>query len=110
MIILPGGKTMLVRSAGIISVVSLVACVSPQQQARQQQARQQPAVGPIRAGEPVARNRQTVEAWWPVRFADENQCIIKGYLAGTDAFDQCLETAIEQQLRPHRPDYFRSLD
>jgi hypothetical protein len=105
MIILPGGKTMLVRSAGIISVVSLVACVSPQQQARQQ-----PAVGPIRAGEPVARNRQTVEAWRPVRFSDENQCIIKGYLAGTDAFDQCLETAIEQQLRPHRPDYFRSLD
>ena len=40
----------------------------------------------------------------------ENQCIIEGYRAGTDAFDQCVKTATEQQLKPHRPDYFRSLD
>jgi hypothetical protein len=96
---------MLTRFASIVSVLSLVACVSPQQQANQQ-----PAVGPIRAGEPVAGNRQAVEDWWPVRFAEENQCIIKGYPTGTDAFDQCVKTAMAQQLKPHRPDYFRSLD
>jgi hypothetical protein len=96
---------MLMRFAGIISVVSLVACVAPQQQARQQLA-----IGSIRAGEPVAGNRQAVEAWWPARFSEENQCVIKGYPVGTGAFDQCVNTAMEQQLKPHRPDYFRSLD
>jgi hypothetical protein len=45
-----------------------------------------------------------------LRSANENQCIINGYQAGTNAFDQCVKTAAEQQLKPHRPDYFRSLD
>jgi hypothetical protein len=98
-------NAMLMRFVGIICMVSLVACASPQEQARQQ-----PAAGAIRAGEPVAGNRQALEAWWPVRFANENQCIVKGYQAGTDAFDQCVKTATEQQLTPHRPEYFRSLD
>ena len=98
---------MLMRSAGIISVVSLVACVSPAQQAGQQASG---AAIHVRAGEPVAGDMQAMEAWWPVRFADENQCIIKGYQVGTDAFAQCVRTTIEQQRTPHRPDYFRSLD
>jgi hypothetical protein len=65
---------MLVRLASLISVVSLMACVSPAQQTRQQAAG-----AAMHAGEPIAGDRQAREAWWPVRFADENQCIIQGY-------------------------------
>jgi len=74
---------MLMRLAGIISVVSLVACVSQAPQPGQQ------ATGAaIHAGEPIAGNLQAREAWWPVRFADQNQCRIEGFQEGTDAFAQ----------------------
>jgi uncharacterized membrane protein len=76
---------MLMRLAGIISVVSLVACVSPAQQARQQAT--------------VTAERQ---AWWPMQFADENQCRMQGPPEGTDAFAQCVTMKLDQQSRPHR--------
>jgi uncharacterized membrane protein len=68
------------RFASVISVLSLVACVSPAEQARRQA---------------VASAQR--EAWWPIQFADENQCIIQGYQEGTDAFDQCVMMKIDQQ-------------
>lgn len=48
---------MLIRLAGIISVVSLVACASPAQQMGQQAAG-----AAMHAGEPIAGNLQTREA------------------------------------------------
>jgi hypothetical protein len=101
----PGGKAMLMRFASIISVLSLVACVLPAEEARQQSV---PAA--IQAGEPIAGSQQAREAWWPVQFADENKCIIQGYQEGTDAFAQCVRITIEQQSQPHRCIYCRSLD
>jgi hypothetical protein len=95
----------LMRLASIISVFLLLACVSPVQEAGQNATS-----AAVHAGEPIAGDTQAREAWWPVRFADENQCIIKGDEAGTDAFAQCVRTAIEQQNRPHRCTYCRSLD
>jgi hypothetical protein len=93
------------RFASVISLVSLVACASPAEQPRQQSA-----AGAMQAGEPIAGSQQAREAWWPVRFADENQCIIQGYQEGTDAFAQCVRMTIEQQSKPHRCIYCRSLD
>jgi hypothetical protein len=84
---------MLMRLASIISVVSLVACVSPPEQAGQQAA--------------AAAARQ---AWWPIQFADENKCRIQGYQEGTDALAQCVSTTIARQREPHRCTYCRSLD
>jgi hypothetical protein len=81
-------EKMLMRFASTISVVSLVACVSPAQQAGQQAA---------------ARTAQ-------IEFADQNKCRIQGFQEGTNAFDQCLRVTIEQQRRPHRCTYCRSLD
>jgi hypothetical protein len=98
-------ETMRMRFASIISVLSLVACVSPAEQARQQSA---PAA--IQAGEPIAGSQQVREAWWPIQFADKNKCIIQGYQEGTDAFTQCVRMTIEQQSQPHRCIYCRSLD
>jgi hypothetical protein len=96
---------MLMRVASIIPVFLLLACVAPAQQAGPQAAS-----AAIHAGEPIAGNAQARGAWWPIRFADENQCIIKGYQSGTDAFAQCVSTTMEQQNRPHRCTYCRSLD
>jgi hypothetical protein len=77
---------MLMRLAGIISVFSLVACVSPAEQARQQAATSA-----------------------SIGFADENRCRIQGFQDGTDAFAQCVRMTIEQQSKPHRCTYCRSL-
>lgn len=76
---------MLVRLTWVIPVLVLVACVSPEEQARKQAA--------------VMAERA---AWWPSRLADENQCRIQGFQEGTDAFAQCVATRIDQQNRPHR--------
>lgn len=75
------------RLAYIIPVFLLLACVSPEEQARQQAA-----------------------AAAALRFADENKCRIQGFQDGTDAFAQCVNMTIEQQSRPHRCTYCRSLD
>lgn len=96
---------MLMRWASTICVLSLVACVSPAEQARRQSL---PAA--MQAGEPMAGSQQVRQAWWPVQFADENKCIIQGYQEGTGAFAQCVRTTIEQQSQPHRCIYCRSLD
>lgn len=96
---------MLMRLAGIISVVSLVACVSPTPKAEQQM----PGAA-IHAGEPIAGDLQAAGAWWPVRFADENQCRIEGFREGTGAFAQCVSATIARQRAPHRCTYCRSLD
>jgi hypothetical protein len=93
------------RFASVMFIVSLVGCVSPAQQARQQAAA--PA---MHAEEPIAGNLQAEKAWWPVRFADENKCIIQGYQRGTDAFAQCVSTTVARQREPHRCTYCRSLD
>jgi hypothetical protein len=99
------GKAMLMRLAGIISVVSLVACVSPAPQPGQQ------TVGAaVSAGEPIAEDLQARDPWWQVRFADENQCRIQGFQEGTDALAQCVGTTIARQRAPHRCTYCRSLD
>ena len=103
---------MLMRLAGIISLLSLVACVAPGEQAGQRTgaAAIHPGAGLLAAGEPVAGDQQAVAKWWPIRLADENQCIVEGYQQGTDAFAQCVRMMIDQQSRPHRPIYWRSLD
>jgi hypothetical protein len=87
-----GGKTMLARLASIISVVSVMACVAPAEQVRQQAAA---------ASAHEARS---------VQFAAQNKCMIQGFQEGTDAFAQCVMTTIDQQRRPHRCTYCRSLD
>ena len=96
---------MLMRLAGVISVLSLMACVSPVPQPGQQA----PGTA-LHAGEPVAGDLQAREAWWPVRFADENQCRMQGFQEGTDTFAQCVSTTLAQQRAPHRCTYCRSLD
>jgi hypothetical protein len=63
----------------------LVACVSPQEQAKQQAA--------------LTAERA---AWWPSQLADENQCRIEGFQQGTDAFAQCVAARIDAQNQPHR--------
>jgi hypothetical protein len=79
---------MVMRLACIIPVFLLLACVSPEEQARQQAA-----VGAAQ-----------------ILFADQNKCRIQGFQEGTDAFDQCVRMTIEQQRRPHRCTYCRSVD
>jgi hypothetical protein len=79
---------MRMRLACTIPVFLLLACVSPEEQARQQAA---------------AEAAQ-------ILFADQNKCRIQGFEEGTDAFDQCVGMTIEQQSRPHRCTYCRSLD
>jgi hypothetical protein len=75
---------MLIRLASIIPVFLLLACVSTAQQAGQRAAQ--------------------------IEFADQNKCRIRGFKEGTDAFDQCVRMTIEQQSRPHRCTYCRSVD
>lgn len=99
--------------ACIIPMVLLAACASPAEQPGQHTAAvviHPGSAGLLAAGEPVAGNPQAVEKWWPIRFADENKCIIQSYQEGTDAFTQCVSMAIDRQSRPHRPAYVRSLD
>jgi hypothetical protein len=96
---------MLMRLAGIISVLSLMACVSPGPQPGQQA----PGTA-LDAGEPVAGDLQAREAWWHVRFADENQCRMQGFQEGTDTFARCVGTTLARQRAPHRCTYCRSLD
>jgi len=82
-----GGETMIIRLACFIPVFLLLACVSPEEQARQQAA-----------------------AAAAIRFTDENRCRIQGFQEGSDAFAQCVRMTIDQQSRPHRCTYCRSLD
>ena len=96
---------MLMRFAGILSVVSLAACISPAPQPGQQAAGEAMHAGEAIAGDPQAR-----DPWWQVRFADENKCRIEGFQEGTDAFAQCVSTTIARQRSPHRCTYCRSLD
>jgi hypothetical protein len=84
---------MLMRLASSLPLCLLLACVSPKEQARQQ------------AAATVAH-----EAWWPIQFADQNKCMIQGFQEGTDAFAQCVRMTIDQQRRPHRCTYCRSVD
>jgi hypothetical protein len=95
--------------ARFIPMVLLAACVSPGEQAGQPTAAVaiHTGLGPT---EPIAGNPQAREAWWPIRFADENQCMIQGYQEGTGAFAQCVGVTIDQQNKPHRCIYCRSLD
>lgn len=76
---------MLVRLIWIMPVFLLVACVSPQEQAKQQ-----------------AELTAERAAWWPSRLADENQCRLQGLQDGTDAFAQCVTARIDAQNQPHR--------
>ena len=78
---------MLRRLAYIIPLFLLLACASPEEQARQQAA---------------AAAAQEV--------ADQNRCMIQGFQEGTDAFAQCVRMTIDQQRRPHRCTYCRSVD
>ena len=78
---------MLRRLADIMPLFLLLACASPEEQARLQAA----------AGEPF-------------KFAVQNRCRIQGFQEGTDAFGQCVRMAIDQQRRPHRCSYCRSVD
>jgi hypothetical protein len=64
----------------------LLACASPEEQSRQQAA--------------AAAAQE----------ADQNRCMIQGFEVGTDAFAQCVRVAIDQQHRPHRCTYCRSVD
>ena len=96
---------MLMRLAGVISVLSLMACVSPGPQPGQQASG-----AALHAGEPVAGDLRAREAWWPVRFADENQCRMQGFQEGTDTFTQCVSTTLARQRAPHRCTYCRNLD
>jgi hypothetical protein len=80
-------ETMLRRSAHIMPLFLLLACASPEEQAKQQAA---------------AAAAQEV--------ADQNRCMIQGFEVGTDAFAQCVRVAIDQQHRPHRCTYCRSVD
>ena len=76
---------MLIRFTSIIPVFLLLACVS-------------------QAGQQAAARAAQIE------FADQNKCRIQGFKEGTDAFDQCVRMTIEQQSRPHRCTYCRSVD
>jgi hypothetical protein len=78
---------MLRRLTYIMPLFLLLACASPEEQARQQAA---------------AAAAQEV--------ADQNRCKIQGFQEGTDAFAQCVRMTIDQQRRPHRCTYCRSVD
>ena len=80
---------MLRRLAYIMPLFLLLACASPEEQARLQAA---------------------AEAGRPIKFADQNRCRIQGFQEGTDAFAQCVRMTIDQQRRPHRCTYCRSVD
>jgi hypothetical protein len=80
---------MLSRVAYIVPLFLLLACASPEERARLQTA---------------------AEAGGPTKFADQNRCRIQGFQEGTDAFDQCVSMTIDQQRRPHRCTYCRSVD
>ena len=80
---------MLTRVAYIVPLFLLLACASPEEQARLQTA---------------------AAAWGPTQFADQNRCRIQGFQEGTDAFAQCVRMTIDQQRRPHRCTYCRSVD
>jgi uncharacterized membrane protein len=69
------------RLANVISLVSLMACASPAEQAKQQ------------AAAPVAQ-----EVSRPIQFAAQNKCAIQGLQPGTDTFAQCVRTTVERQL------------
>jgi hypothetical protein len=84
---------MVMRLACIISMVSLMACVSPPEQTRQQVA--------------ASAARQ---AWWPIQLADQNKRAIESFQPSTDAYAQCVRTTIERQHQPHRCTYCRSVD
>jgi hypothetical protein len=86
-------KTMLTRLACTIPVFLLLACATPEERAEQE-----------------AAAAAAHESWWPIRFADQNRCIIQGFQQGTDAFAQCVEMTIDRQRRPHRCTYCRSVD
>ncbi len=79
---------MLRRSTCIMPLFLLLACLAPEEQARQQAA--------------AAATTQEV--------ADQNRCMIQGFKEGTDAFAQCVRMTIDQQRRPHRCTYCRSVD
>jgi hypothetical protein len=81
-------ETMLMRLAYTIPILLLLAGVSTEEQARQ----------------------QAVAGAAQILFADLNKCRIQGFQEGTDAFDQCVRMTIDQQSRPHRCTYCRSLD
>ena len=71
----------------LLPVFLLLACASPEEEARQQSA--------IAAAQEVA---------------NQNRCMIQGFQEGTDAFAQCVRMTIDQQSKPHRCIYCRSLD
>ena len=78
---------MLRRLTSIMALFLLLACTAPEEQARQQAA---------------AAAAQEV--------AGQNRCMIQGFKEGTDAFAQCVRMTIDQQRRPHRCTYCRSVD
>lgn len=80
---------MLTRLAYITPLFLLLICVAPQERARLQAA---------------------AVAGGPIKFADQNRCRIQGFREGTDAFAQCVRMTIDQQHRPHRCTYCRSVD
>ena len=82
---------MLRRLTYIMPLFLLLACASPEQQTRLQAAAE-------------------AEAWGPIKFADQNRCRIQGFREGTDAFAQCVSITIDQQRKPHRCTYCRSVD
>lgn len=73
------------RLIWVMPVLLLLACASPQEQARQQAA--------------VTAERAV---WWPSQLADANQCRIEGFQEGTDAFAQCVIAKLDEQNRHHR--------
>jgi hypothetical protein len=80
---------MLRRLTYIMPLILLLACASPEEQARRQAA---------------------AAAWGPIKFADQNRCRIQGFQEGTDAFAECVRMTIDQQRKPHRCTYCRSVD
>ena len=79
------------RLTYIMPLFLLLACASPEEPARQQAA-------------------AAAKAWRPIEFADQNRCIIQGFQEATDAFAQCVRMTIDQQRRPDRCTYCRSVD
>ena len=78
----------MVRSlACTMPLLLLLACASPEEQSRQ------------RAATAAAQE-----------VADQNRCMIQGFQEATDAFAQCVRMTIDQQRRPHRCTYCRSVD
>ena len=85
------GETMFRRLTYIMPLFLLLACASPEEQTSQQAA-------------------AAAKAWGPIELADRNRCSIRGFQEGTDAFAQCVRMTIDQQRRPHRCTYCRSVD